>query len=91
MEDIELNIKETQYCHLQMCLKSNLNGEEFCMSGRSTNFWPGEEILVIPLIPLTPPETVPALGVSAATFGEKPNSLLLPMLHFKAFNWIFPT
>lgn len=61
------------------------------MSGRSTNFWPGEEILVIPLIPLAPPETVPVLGVSAATFGEKPNSSWLPTLHFKAFNWIFQT
>lgn len=59
------------------------------MSDRSTNFWPGEEILVIPLIPLTPPETVLVLGVSAATFGEKPSSSLLPTLHFKAFNWVF--
>lgn len=40
----------------------------------------------MPLIPLTPPETIWVLGLSAATFGEKPNSSLLPTLHFKGFN-----
>jgi len=54
------------------------------MSGRSTNFCPGKKILVIPLISIHAPETV--LGVSAATFGNKPKSSLLPTLYFKYFS-----